>query len=1294
MELYITDFLRRIVPLRAGAGFFPAIAALIFLCLSTAISFAATKSEVRTISSTSSGFHFELPIESEKLSWFVDGDSLVNGYVSVVIGLPYGASPQVSLVSTGQAIPFRSQRVAAGDLSRVVHQVVEISDPRTFRGRQLVTVRIFPLSQGNYFDRVEVRVDFTGGSVAGVAPSDDPVFDKMFRAVVVNYDEFRTWPTAPLPVAKPSAALAGPFGQDGQWLKIAVNQTGLYKITAAQLQAAGVSLTNLASSDIHLYTGGGLPLPVENEIDRPVLTEIRVDMYDGGDGEFGSSDFFLFFGEGQDRWVYSAGDAAEFVHNPYTDRNIYWLHLTSSSIGKRMAAQTAALSGEAIDTHRRYVHVEQSNYLRRYDDGHINDYYNWYWSNLEDVSLYVSTPDIVSGDTAEVRVAALTASPYVDLTVNGTPAALDYASSVECRFSTMAFYSGSNQLNLHLYPPSNAPSYLDYVEVSYTSANAPAADRLDLTLGVYDGSYQVEVLNEFSDWPEILDVTDPYNPQRVAATASGGMLRFGLEGNGVDFRRFYLTPIGAALAPLSIEAADPADLYVTDRQVDLFVVAPRVFAGALEDYVQYREEDGYSISLASVEDIMDNFAYGLYDPIAIRDFLKFAYENYPSPAPSAVLFVGDGNYDFMDYLSTGVPNFVPPCLHRLDQSASDDNYVYFGAYGILDSDTSYALDGIGFDMITARWPVKSISELSSVVDKIRSYESSSHFGIWRNNITLVADDEYSGGGVTTETIHTIQAEELADYHIPRQFNCDKVYLWDYPFVGNRKPEVNAAIVKAINDGTLIVNYIGHGNPDVWSHEAVFTRTDDLPRLSNPENLPLVFAASCAIGFFDDPEREGMAEDFLALAGRGAIGVISATRLVYSSANADFNQTVYDVLLNNDSLSICEAMYAAKLIRQYSSAVPTPVTNDRKYLFFGGPFVKLAVPRLEVEFAEVPDSLTALGLTRITGRVVDIDDSTYARDGVLSVNVYDSEREMVHRIVNSSGVVTQTVEYSVTGPTIYRGSATIAQGEFEFSFLPPLDIGYGGEGAKISVYARFDGIDAAGIADSIAVSDTIASLVDSAGPVIEVAFVGRSNFASGDYIRADDRMQVTITDSSGINLTGALGHGITLEVDYRSENVVNLTSMFEANQDDYTTGSLIYQLDELSSGDHHFKIKAWDNANNSSNYEFDAEVYAVEELAIRDLLNYPNPMRESTRFSFYLTEAVERFSLEIFTLSGRRIKSFERYSLTPGYYDDIEWYGQDNDGSRVATEVYIYKATAHPANGGEKVETFGKLVVVN
>ena len=125
-----------------------------------------------------------------------------------------------------------------------------------------------------------------------------------------------------------------------------------------------------------------------------------------------------------------------------------------------------------------------------------------------------------------------------------------------------------------------------------------------------------------------------------------------------------------------------------------------------------------------------------------------------------------------------------------------------------------------------------------------------------------------------------------------------------------------------------------------------------------------------------------------------------------------------------------------------------------------------------------------------------------------------------------------------------------------------------------------------------------------------------------------------------------------------------------------------------------KVKVWDNANNSSVYEFDAELLENGQFAVKNLLNYPNPMKDMTTFSFELTSAVNNLKLDIFTLSGRKIKTIERGALQPGYYDDIIWYGEDFTGGRVATEVYIYKITAFSADNSEKAESFGKVIVVN
>jgi hypothetical protein len=277
--------------------------------------------------------------------------------------------------------------------------------------------------------------------------------------------------------------------------------------------------------------------------------------------------------------------------------------------------------------------------------------------------------------------------------------------------------------------------------------------------------------------------------------------------------------------------------------------------------------------------------------------------------------------------------------------------------------------------------------------------------------------------------------------------------------------------------------------------------------------------------------------------------------------------------------------------------------------------------------------------------------------------------------------------------MFRGSASISNGTFDFTFIPPLDIGYGGSGARVSLYAILDTIDAAGMIDSINVGTTVAATTDSVGPVFGVTFSGKPLEPGGNVIQIGDQLEITLTDSSGINLAEGIGHGITLETDNNSASLRNLTVLFQYNQDDYTSGKLNYNLDSLEPGLHTFKIKAWDNANNSATLEFTAEIISGSALAIHDLLNYPNPMSAQTNFSFSLTQPVDNFSLEIFTLSGKKINTFNRYALAAAYYDDIVWDGRDAIGDRVATGVYLYKATAVPVTG-DKVEEFGKVILIN
>ncbi|MFH1373030.1 MAG: type IX secretion system sortase PorU [bacterium] len=1274
--------------------------------ISSALSY---DSDLEVLSSNRTEFHFRVTIRPSNLEQQIESDSTVTLYCSVPVGIPFGSRVTLLEVTADSLVPAGGQSPAVDNWSDRIHPPAVVTDPVTIRGRQSVAVQIFPTVGDAIYHSVTVRLQFTGGSATGAAVSD-PLFDRIFQSSLANYNQFRTWSTMSVQKTPIAAPTAHQLEASSVWYKIAVNQTGLVKITGAQLAQAGLILDDLPSDSLHLFNAGGLQLPIDNSQPRPELIEMAIDVQDGGDGVFHSNDYFLFYGETVDRWLYTADQSPQFINNHYCDRNIYWLTVSGLADAGRRMTQVDAGTGGAVDTvitaFNRHVHLEQDNLLRRLNSGHIDDYYRWYWTKETDLTFWVSAPGNITGDIDSVRLTGLTNDNnivdddygFIDLYVNGGHELDGLRSRTGCSYRSTRFVDGANEIRLRLWKEFNAPPYFDHFDLVYTSRLVADHGQLDITLGNFTGAARLSVVDSFPSSVIVLDLADPLRPAMLTGyERSGGMLTLRHYFSIGSPNRLYLTSVDRADNPAAIERVSPANLKSNNTRADLLIVTAHQLKDALADYVDYRRDRGPAVEVVTVSDIMDNFGYGLYDPTAIRDFLKYAYEHYSPPAPATVLMVGDANYDFLNHLRTGVSNYVPAYIHAYDQSASDDNYVYFGRYGILDSDTSfdtgYVSPDRGYDMLVARWPVRTAGEISTIMSKIRCHESPTSLGLWRTNVTLVADDEY--GRYSNETFHVTQTEILEKNYLPRLFNRNKIYLWEYPLVNMKKPAVNDLIVDAFNDGSLVINFAGHGNPDVWTDEQVFTRTGDLSRLRNQDRLPLIFSASCEIGFFDDPGREGMAEDLLVYRQGGASGTVTATRLVNSFDNALFNQKFFDVLFKDNSLSVGEAVYTAKLLRQYgSSSVPSQKKNDQAYLFFGDPCLKLGAPRLKVEFSEPPDSLIALGRTHVVGRVIDQNDQLYERDGSLMINVFDSERSRTHRVINSSGDITQEIDYTVTGPTIFRGSAGITGGFFDFVFICPLDLGYGGNGARIVVYAVLDTIDAAGLIDSITVSDSIVTVSDSTGPDIECSIPGRAGFVSGDIVSRHDRLQITLSDSSGINLTAALGHGITLELDDRSENTYDLTELFEYYQDDYTRGQLIYPFEDMPPGKHTFKIKAWDNANNSATHEFSAEVLTEEKLAIIELLNYPNPMKDFTRFSAQLSRPVSQFLLEIFTLSGRKIKSFGPLYPSAGYYDDIVWYGRDDSGDRVATGVYIYRATAVPADGGETVESFGKVVVIN
>ncbi len=365
-----------------------------------------------------------------------------------------------------------------------------------------------------------------------------------------------------------------------------------------------------------------------------------------------------------------------------------------------------------------------------------------------------------------------------------------------------------------------------------------------------------------------------------------------------------------------------------------------------------------------------------------------------------VLFFGDGDFDYRN-LSGKSRNFVPPfntleSVFQIRSFASDDYFVNVVGLGGERS--------IGtVDLIAGRIPVQSATEADVVVSKIIEYENNQDVGIWRNTITFVADDAVTST-TANESMHTLQTETLVNLHTPNSFVRKKIYLAEYPTVitstGRRKPDVNQAIVEQINRGTLVMNYIGHGNPDLWAHENVFVKETTIPQLQNGSRLFLVVAATCDFSRFDEPGKQSSAELLVAKETGGAIGALSATRGVFSSSNALFNYGFFDRLFTRDAQGRTQRLGTAvfNLKQVFTSE------NDQKYFLLGDPLLRLLAP----QHVATIDSINGLTLTttvqlkalsRVTvdGTVTNPDGTPWTEfNGRALLEVLDSERARSRR----------------------------------------------------------------------------------------------------------------------------------------------------------------------------------------------------------------------------------------------------------------------------------------------------------
>jgi hypothetical protein len=1112
---------------------------------------------------------------------------------------------------------------------------------------------------------------------------------------------------------------------NGEIYKITVEQTGMHRMDYTFLKNLGLDVDNLNPQLIQVFGNGGLALPealASPRIDD--LQELAIAVEGEADGRFNTSDFIAFYAQGPKNWIYRNGFFEHQTH-PYSNSITYFIRVGVAP-GKRLGQQSPPPSTDYVtNSYDALAHHEEDkiNLLEEAfalpPSGRI--WYGELFKFTRQYSFGFNFPNRLAAEPVRIRTA--TASRHfsgiatfsvshngtvVHTASHGATNSYIYSMYAIPVTATGSFTTTGNNLSLvvnYSHSSNTSEGWLDYLSLNARSSlqftGGQMAFRDQRSLGKNGALYQVSgITGNVQFW----DVTEWGEAKRINATCANGTCSFSLP---TDQLREIIAFDGSNwLTPTAQGRIGNQNLHGQTQVPDLLLIYHRDLAAQAQRLADHRRQTtGLKVVTAEIEQVYNEFSGGTPDISAIRNYAKMLYDReQPGEELRYLLLFGDGSFDPRNLKNRSNNRNLIPVFETVESLHPIYTYVTEDYFGLLDDNEGSITANHDLDIGIGRLPASTASEAQVMVDKIIAYETDpQHFGDWRSRMTFVADDEDGN-------IHMDYADTIARPLLRRDTNFvqNKIYIDAFQQVstsgGNRYPSANQAILDDLFKGTLIWNYMGHGGDDGLAQERIFTNLE-INGLRNLKRLPLFITATCSFTPFDDPNIVSAGELLLLNPQGGSVACMTTVRVVYANENKTLTDNTMQAILdwNGDRRpTLGEVMALAK---NRSGVLDG---NSRKYVLMGDPSMTLAYPKERVQVEQIngqaltgSDTIRALQRVSLSGSVRNRQGQLLDNfNGIVYVTVYD-KADSIRTKANDAG--SRPYNFTLRSKIIFKGRAAVSQGRFTLNFVVPKDINYAFGQGLISCYADNGlNLDAHGSYLGLVVGGTSSqATADNTPPQVEV-LMNNEQFVRGGMTDESPLLLVKLYDDNGINIVGnSVGHDLlamVTQADGRQSSYV-LNDFYETELNSYQRGTARYQLKNLPEGLHQVRVQAWDVYNNMGEGDTEFIVSNSAELALRQVLNYPNPFTTSTRFQFehnFSNQSLE-ILVQIFTVSGKLVKTIQHQTFAEGYrVDDIAWDGLDEFGDQLARGVYIYKITVRAQGSQEAKEqssAFQKLVIL-
>ncbi|MBL7992941.1 MAG: type IX secretion system sortase PorU [Candidatus Kapabacteria bacterium] len=1132
---------------------------------------------------------------------------------------------------------------------------------------------------------------------------------------------------APPPDLMPSKKGSTLQAVSGRWLKIGVERDGIYRITAQQLRDAGLTVANSEVPSISLFGNGGTELPERVSLsaantmnEQPLIVET-----DAG----GALVAISFFGAAPNGFVAlpasSASQAPTIQHfvNTYSRRNYYMLNVGSTTQGRRVTFAESPVQATITPSYHISRVFKDDDLVNPFDVGLSGSGRRWFGQNFTNnraTRFETALPNLVRNAVpVNYRISAawnnpsgigvggkiyvregsteLFATPFDffgsgdDYTVGTvtTRSATASSSLIQNNRSILEFLYVSNSGD-------DSHGILDWFEIHYPREFVAADNQLNFftdTPENFSGVAEYTVRGFSANQIYVVDVSNRANPQFIRNLSQiGGQATFRAAIAPQAPRNFYLSSQTASVA--SIERADDvADLRDAAGGADLIVITDKDLLPSAEAYRTYRQaQSGLAVRIVTTDQIYYQFNGGTPDPTALRDYIAFAYRMW-AKKPSYVLFWGDGHFDYRS-LTPGITakNFVP--THQTYDADGDMNSVNTN---IMTEDYFVCVNGDDdlVDMALGRLCVRSNDEGATILSKIRRYETASSVDNWRTQLLLTADDAPTKSLANSDrSLHTGQSEDLANFILPIDVRQHKTYLPDFPPEnspgGRRRPAATQDMIAAVNEGVLIFNWIGHGNPRLWANEDFLLRDLTIPQFTNLDRLFFLVAATCDFGRFDNFREQSGAEEMISSPRGGAIATFAAGRTVYAVDNAAISQELFRQIFRNTSGEAAPRL-GDLLFRVKQTFFSGSYSNDRKFCLLGDPTVRLALPEqpviidtlnsLALQSTTAQPQVKALSQLSVSGFIASPSSQSVDASftGSILASLYDTD---IQKAITDIDLDRTIHRFNTLGGLLNIGASQVRNGRFSFTMPIPKDISFSNQTGRLFLYAV--SADGRKFGRGATIQFTVGGIDETAvndgiGPEIRL-FMDERTFRAGDFVSTTPTLLADLYDATGVNATGTgIGHDIQCWVD-NSPIPITLTQSYRISLDDPRRGTVERILPSLAPGLHRVKVRAWDIFNNYSESETYFRVIGADSsLVLAELVNYPNPFTEATTIRFRHNQSTAQpYSIGIYSALGVPVKVLT--GTTTARTMEVLWDGRDESGSTISSGVYLYQVRVSGADG--------------